>query len=262
MAGLRRQSDPDLGEAEERPPLARLFAQDFRRVDDEQEESAARERVRSLDHVPAFLLGVHLDLRRRLPGRVSAARCTPSGAARRLARRRSSPSTSGSGPGCAGGRSARLAPHVAIRGAALYSLVAYALVVRGRLRRRPGRGDLDPDRHRGGGRRARLADRLPLLSRAGGDRLRRLRRQIPLPVRTTCSARRWRSCSRSLLVRLSLKALGRPHRPAPAPDRDRLARRSGRRASSRSSSRPAAAGSGRRPRAAPSPTSPSSSPRI
>ena len=60
MAGLRRQSDPDLGEAEKRPSLARQFTQDFQRVDDEQEESAARERMRSLDHVPAFLLGVHI----------------------------------------------------------------------------------------------------------------------------------------------------------------------------------------------------------
>jgi hypothetical protein len=50
MAGLRRQSDPDLGEAEKRPPLARLFAQDFRRIDDEQEESGVRERVRSLEY--------------------------------------------------------------------------------------------------------------------------------------------------------------------------------------------------------------------
>ena len=69
MAGLRRQSDPDLAEADKRVSLRRLFVHDFLRVEDEQEESAARERIRALDHVPAFLLGVHLVCARRLPGR-------------------------------------------------------------------------------------------------------------------------------------------------------------------------------------------------
>ncbi|HEY5711304.1 MAG TPA: EAL domain-containing protein [Allosphingosinicella sp.] len=60
MAGIRKQSSPNLSEADERVSPFRLFVHDFRWVEDEQEESAARERIRSLDHVPTFLLGVHL----------------------------------------------------------------------------------------------------------------------------------------------------------------------------------------------------------
>src|ERR1044072_6490769 len=60
MAGLRKQIDPELTEAEGRFSLFRFFVQCFRRLDDEMEESAARERVRTGDPVPAFLLGVHL----------------------------------------------------------------------------------------------------------------------------------------------------------------------------------------------------------
>jgi hypothetical protein len=60
MAGLRQKIDLELGEADKRPSLGRLLVQDFARIEDEQLESAARERIRGLDHVPAFLLGVHL----------------------------------------------------------------------------------------------------------------------------------------------------------------------------------------------------------
>ena len=60
MAGLRRKLDPQLEEANRRPSIARLFVQDFARIDDEQLESAARERLRALQHVPGFLLCVHL----------------------------------------------------------------------------------------------------------------------------------------------------------------------------------------------------------
>ncbi|HYI48769.1 MAG TPA: EAL domain-containing protein [Allosphingosinicella sp.] len=124
MAGLKRQSDPDLGEAEKRPPLARLFAQDFRRVDDEQEESAARERVRSLEYVPPFLLGVHLVCAAAfllalgdplnpppaLVGTLGGLIAMDLGLWAWLRRHPLS----------------RLAPHVAIRGAALYSFATYA----------------------------------------------------------------------------------------------------------------------------------------
>jgi diguanylate cyclase (GGDEF)-like protein len=105
--------------------LLRLIAQDFRRVDDEQEESAARERVRTLDHVPAFLLGVHLVcaaallLGQRGPLDAPAALLAPLGALLAIdlgcwawLRRRPV---------------SRLAPHVAIRGAACYTLVANIL---------------------------------------------------------------------------------------------------------------------------------------
>ena len=60
MAGLRRKIDPQLGEADHRPSIVRLFVQDFARIEDEQLESAARERIRALHHVPAFLLCAHL----------------------------------------------------------------------------------------------------------------------------------------------------------------------------------------------------------
>src|SRR4051812_8496357 len=61
MAGLRQKIDPDLtGGADRRPSIGRLFVQDFARIEDEQQESAARERLRTLDHVPGFLLCAHL----------------------------------------------------------------------------------------------------------------------------------------------------------------------------------------------------------
>jgi diguanylate cyclase (GGDEF)-like protein len=125
MAGLRRQSDPILAAASERLSLARLFVQDFRHVDDDQDESAARERVRSLDHVPVFLLGVHLICGAALlfgvDGRPTASMglLAPLGALAAidiglwlwLLKRPLS----------------GLAPHAAIRGAALYSIVANIL---------------------------------------------------------------------------------------------------------------------------------------
>jgi diguanylate cyclase (GGDEF)-like protein len=60
MAGFRKRGGPALAEVEERISLARLLLRDFRRLDDEQEERAARERIRALDPVPAFFLCVHL----------------------------------------------------------------------------------------------------------------------------------------------------------------------------------------------------------
>src|SRR5437868_8729593 len=60
MAGLRQKIDPRLEEAHRRSSIGRLFVQDFARIEDEQQESAARERLRALDHVPGFLLCVHL----------------------------------------------------------------------------------------------------------------------------------------------------------------------------------------------------------
>ena len=47
-------------EADNGPSLRRLLLQDFRRLDDEREEEAARERIRALAPIPAFLLCVHL----------------------------------------------------------------------------------------------------------------------------------------------------------------------------------------------------------
>jgi diguanylate cyclase (GGDEF)-like protein len=125
MAGLRRQSDPIVAAAAERVSLARLFVQDFRHTDDDQEETAARERARALDHVPFFLLGVHLicggALLFGLDGHVapSLGLLAPLGALGALdiglwgwsLRRPLS----------------RLAPQVALRGAALYAIVANML---------------------------------------------------------------------------------------------------------------------------------------
>jgi diguanylate cyclase (GGDEF)-like protein len=124
MAGYRTNSDPILGAAGERVSLARQFVQDFRNIDDEQDESAARERIRALNHVPLFLFGVHLVCAAALiyggarPA-TSLALLAPLGAlvgtdlslAIWFFRRKVS----------------ALAPYVAIRGAALYSLVASAL---------------------------------------------------------------------------------------------------------------------------------------
>ena len=58
--GARTSSElPERPRPRRTPSLRRLFVRDFLRHDDEQEESAARERVRALDPLPAFLLGVH-----------------------------------------------------------------------------------------------------------------------------------------------------------------------------------------------------------
>jgi diguanylate cyclase (GGDEF)-like protein len=125
MVALRKQHNPNLDEPGGRFSLLEHLVRDFRRVEDDQEESAARERVRSLDHVPAFLLGVHLICAAAMliaypnPLAAPAGLLAPLGALvvldvgiwawlfrRPLSRR---------------------APHAAIRGATLYALVASAL---------------------------------------------------------------------------------------------------------------------------------------
>ena len=60
MGGTRRYRDPVRAEAGGRASLGRLLTQDFRRTEEDQEESAARERNRALDHVPAFFLAAHI----------------------------------------------------------------------------------------------------------------------------------------------------------------------------------------------------------
>ncbi len=60
MAGVRDRGSPAIAEAEERISFARLMVHDFHRLDEAQEESAARERIRAIDPVPAFFLCVHL----------------------------------------------------------------------------------------------------------------------------------------------------------------------------------------------------------
>jgi len=125
MAGLRKQNVPDLREAEAQLSLRRVLVQDFQRVEDEQDESAARERVRTLDHVPAFLLGVHFVCGFGLlagsdaPFGLSFGLLVPLGALLAIdvglwSWFRKQPIS-------------RLAPHAAIRGAALYSAVATIL---------------------------------------------------------------------------------------------------------------------------------------
>src|SRR5437868_11171640 len=125
MAGLRQKIDPQLEEAHRRPSIGRLFVQDFARIEDEQQESAARERLRALDPVPGFLLCVHLVCAAGFlvglgnPANPDPALLAPLGGLilldfglwAWLLRRRIS----------------RAAPHRVIRGATLYSLVAYGL---------------------------------------------------------------------------------------------------------------------------------------
>ncbi|HEV2817074.1 MAG TPA: EAL domain-containing protein [Allosphingosinicella sp.] len=123
MGGARRYRDPVRAEAGGRASLGRLLTQDFRRSEEDQEESAARERNRALDHAPAFFLAAHfvcavaiaLDLSPHLPLAVAI----PLGlmlvvdlAACLWFRKR--PISS-------------LAPHVATRGAAGYALLANLL---------------------------------------------------------------------------------------------------------------------------------------
>jgi len=60
MGGSRRYRDSASSRSERRAPLGPLLARDFRRLEDEQEETSARERNRALDLVPAFFLAVHL----------------------------------------------------------------------------------------------------------------------------------------------------------------------------------------------------------
>ena len=60
MGGSRRYRNPASSRSEGRAPIGPLLMRDFRRLEDEQEENAARERNRALDLVPAFFLAVHL----------------------------------------------------------------------------------------------------------------------------------------------------------------------------------------------------------
>jgi diguanylate cyclase (GGDEF)-like protein len=125
MAMLRRQSVEDLVEAEGRSSFAHVLARDFHRVEDEQDESAARERVRSLDHVPAFLLGVHMICAAAILVAYGSPLAAPAGL----------PATLGILLAMDVGLWAylfrrplsRFAPHLAIRGAALYAVAANAL---------------------------------------------------------------------------------------------------------------------------------------
>jgi diguanylate cyclase (GGDEF)-like protein len=125
MAGIRKQAVPELAEAEERFSLRSAFGRDFRRVEDEQDESAARERVRTLDHVPSFLLAVHLICGAALiaafgaPDRAPLGLIAPLGALLAI--------DLGLWGWFMRKPISRLAPHVAVRGAALYSAVASAL---------------------------------------------------------------------------------------------------------------------------------------
>ena len=125
MGGSRRYRESTLTRAEVRAPVGGLFVRDFRRLEDDQEENAARERNRALDLVPAFFCAVHLicgvailiDLAGR--GAVSPVVAAPLGIVAAIDlfllfwfRRR--PISS-------------LTPHVAVQGAALYTLVVGAL---------------------------------------------------------------------------------------------------------------------------------------
>ena len=125
MGGSRRYRHPALARSEGRAPVGSLFLRDFRGIEDEQEENAARERNRALDLVPAFFLAVHLvcgalvllDLADS--GAVSPLVAAPLGAVAAIDlflffwfRRR--PLSS-------------MVPYVAVRGAALYALVIGAL---------------------------------------------------------------------------------------------------------------------------------------
>jgi len=125
MGGNRRYRDPAVTEARGRMPLGQLFARDFRSTEDDQEESAARDRNRALDHVPGFFLAAHLvcaaallfDLFRSGPISpvvaisLAAILAIDAGLWGWFRRR---PVSS-------------LAPHVATRGAALYAIVANIL---------------------------------------------------------------------------------------------------------------------------------------
>jgi len=75
MGGTRRYRDQIRAESGERASLGCLLTREFRRSEEDQEESAARERNRALNHAPAFFLAAHvacvvaivLDLRPNLP---------------------------------------------------------------------------------------------------------------------------------------------------------------------------------------------------
>jgi diguanylate cyclase (GGDEF)-like protein len=125
MGDYRKRADTALAAVEERVSLTRLLVRDFQRLDDEQEESAARERSRLLNPIPFFLLSIHCICAFALlsglgsVASLEAYALAPLGglllidfvAWTWLIRR--PPST--------------MLPHVATRGAALYALVASAL---------------------------------------------------------------------------------------------------------------------------------------
>ena len=125
MAGLRHKIGMELEETDDRPSLGRLFTQDFSRIEDEQLESAARERIRALDHVPAFLLGVHLICAAAFllglgnPADPDPALLAPLGALILL--------DFGVWAWLWRNPLSGLSPHVAVRAAALYCFVAYVL---------------------------------------------------------------------------------------------------------------------------------------
>jgi diguanylate cyclase (GGDEF)-like protein len=125
MPGLRRKIDLDMGESGKGPSIAHLFMRDFAHVEDEQQESAVRERIRALKPVPAFLLSVHLVcavaflLGLGNPTDLDATRLAPLGALIAL--------DFGLWVYLLRWPLSRLAPHVAIRAAAVYSLAACGL---------------------------------------------------------------------------------------------------------------------------------------
>ncbi len=123
MVALRKQRDPNLDESQGQLSLRGILLGDFRRVDDDQEESATRERVRSLDHVPAFLLGVHFICAAAMllayPDGAPPALLAPLGALIAL--------DLGLWAWLFRRPLSRSAPHEAIRGAALYTVAAGAL---------------------------------------------------------------------------------------------------------------------------------------
>jgi diguanylate cyclase (GGDEF)-like protein len=123
MGGTRRHRDPVRAISVERASLGCLLTQEFRSTEEDQEESAARERNRALNHAPPFLLAVHIvciaaivfELRPNLPLAVAI----PLGLMLTIDlaawfRFRKRPVSS-------------LAPHVATRGAAGYALLANLL---------------------------------------------------------------------------------------------------------------------------------------
>ena len=193
MGGLRRKIDPDFGEADKRPSLGRLFARDFARIEDEREESAARERIRALDHVPAFLLGVHLVCAAAFlvglgnPASPDPVLLAPLGTliaidfgvwAWLCAQTAVAPRAAPGDPRRRDLQPRRLRP-----------------LVRRLDRGRHGpAAEPDPGRRRCRERRARHPDRLPRLSGARGPGLPRLRGQILVPVAGRDRRRRHRLC--------------------------------------------------------------------
>ena len=203
MAGLRRQSGPDLGEAEKRPSPRAVSS---RRISSA--STTSRRRARRASGCARSIMS---------PPSCSASTssapppCWSRPAIRPTPRSRSprrwaalSPWISGSGPGCANGRfpASRRTPRSA---APLSTACRLCALVRRRLRRGARHDPPQLVRHRRRLRRARAADRLPFLSRSGGDRLRRRHRQILLPVARPAYGAATAAALGLLLVVLSLK---------------------------------------------------------